>query len=431
MTRITPWVPPAVAVLAVVLLGGGDTGVVVAVVGLGVVAGWALHSIDVAQLRRLTRAATGWAGDRSAAAPPATGAAAWRELSAAVQALGQQLQEARGELRSVVPWTEQLVAALDEPALVFDRDRRLLAANGAARAELRLPTDGDPPTALTSLGSAAAAGAVDEAFASGRAVAVDDRRGERELRVTASPLDEHVVVVVADHTRERQVEALRRDFVTNASHELKTPAAAIATLTDALRVAPDDRREQLLDRLEEEALRLSRMVRDLLDLSRLDDGPGGAETAPVDLVPLVTAAVASLGPVAEEAQVTIEVDVPPRAVVVGVERELRLAVDNLVANAVQYNRPGGTVSVTLAPDDGEQVLVVADTGIGIPQSALPRVFERFYRVDVARSRERGGTGLGLSLVRNAVHRHGGRVAIQSLLGVGTTVTVRLPVGGRA
>lgn len=430
MTRAVLLVTPVVAVAAVLLTGERDPAPLWLAAILGYLGGLLLWSLEVARVRRLARRINRWAGQSSARPLELSGGTQWRELATALNALGTQLRSTRAELRSIVPWTDRLVRSLSEPAFVFDDDHRLAAANESAAEVFNLAPVGAPPSALSALGSAAAAGAVHEAASTGRMVTVDDARGERDLRITASPLDDHVLVVVTDRTRQRQVEELRRDFVTNASHELKTPVAAISALTQALRVARPERREDLLDRLDEEGARLSRMVRDLLDLRRLEDERADVGREPVDLVHLVRAAVAEQAAAATDAGIVVELELPERAIVAGVANDLRLVVDNLVANAIQYNRPEGRVGVCVEHDDGAQVLRVADTGIGIPQQAIGRVFERFYRVDVARSRERGGTGLGLSIVRNAVERHGGRIGVESLLGSGTTVTVRLPVEPR-
>lgn len=429
MTRAVLWVVPTVAVVAALLARGGAMAAVAA--GLvGVVAAIGLWSLEVGRVRRFARRVNRWAGDDSNVVLEPTGGSQWRELGTAVNALGTQLREAREELRSLVPWAQRLVASLDEPAFVFGADGRLAAANDNGLLLANLPTLGESaPTVMSTLGSAAVADAVEEARASGHLVAVTEQRAGRDLRITASPLDHDVLVVVSDRTRERRVEELRRDFVVNASHELKTPVTAIQALADALAVAPEDRRPQLQKRLTEESERLSRLVHDLLDLRLLDEGDD-RELTSVDLVKVVRASVAGATPAAEDRGITFEVDLPDSAVVAGMERELSLIVDNLVTNAVQYNQDGGRIDIAVRRGNGSQVLIVADTGIGIPRAAVDRIFERFYRVDVARSRERGGTGLGLSIVRNAVERHGGRINVESLLGEGTTFTVRLPVEPR-
>jgi len=234
-------------------------------------------------------------------------------------------------------------------------------------------------------------------------------RAGRELRVSASLVGDETLVVLTDRTRERQIEDLRRDFVVNASHELKTPVTAIQTLGDAIAVTlPEDpdRAGSLIKRLNDESERLARLVGELLDLRRLEVA-GPLERVPVDLAEVVRLVVAEQTPRAEGRRVTLEVDVPDTAPVAGVHADLEAVVKNLVSNAIKYNRDDGSVHVTLATDGSDRVLQVADTGIGIRQQDVPRVFERFYRVDTARSRATGGTGLGLSIVRHAVERHGG------------------------
>lgn len=432
MTRTVLWVVPAVAVVAAVLAGGSGAAVLgAAVVGLAAAA--AVWADGRRRLARLRERAVSWREQEDA--PPGTSrgtparsrsAAPWQGLQAELDDLGRALHDVRDELRGVVPWAQRLVASLDAPAFVFAADGWLAAANDAGRHMAGLGPDADASSPLAVLGSLAVVDAIDEARTSGQLVVVSDERGGRSLRITASPLDEDVLVVVGDRTRERQVEELRRDFVANASHELKTPVTAISALVEALEVAPEDRRESLVARLAEQSQRLTRLVYDLLDLRMLEQADA-EELVSVDLAVLVRDAVDGVRPAAEEDDLTIELDLPPTAIVAGRRRDLALVVDNLVGNAVQYNRPGGRVRVTLAPDHGAQVMTIADTGIGIPEAAVDRVFERFYRVDVARSRSQGGTGLGLSIVRNAVERHGGRIEVASLLGDGSTFTVRLPV----
>lgn len=425
MTRAALWVVPAVAAVAV-LLAGGDGVALAGAVLVGILAGVALWSVQEARTRRLTDRVVTWSTAGRPDLAPSRGPQVWRELRRAIDALGTDLDDVREELQSVVPWAQRLVASLDEPAFVFSEDGWLAAANDAGRQMAGLGPDADASSPLAVLGSVAVVDAIEEARTSGQLVAVTDDRAGRNLRITASPLDHDVLVVVGDRTRERQVEELRRDFVVNASHELKTPVTAIATLVEALEVAPADRRDSLVARLTEQSERLTRLVHDLLDLRMLEEADG-EELVSVDLVELVRSAVDGVAGTATRAGVGFDLDLPQSAIVAGRTRDMALVVDNLVANAVQYNREGGTVRIRLERDHGIQVLTVSDTGIGIPEAALGRVFERFYRVDVARSRERGGTGLGLSIVRNAVERHGGRIGVESLLGEGTTFTVRLPV----
>ena len=318
MTRAVLWVVPAVAVVAALLAGGGAMAAVGA--GLvGVVAAMGLWSLEVGRVRRFARRVNRWAGDDSNVVLSPTGGSQWRELGTAVNALGTQLREAREELRSLVPWAQRLVASLDEPAFVFGADGRLAAANDNGLLLANLPTMGEgAPTVMSTLGSAAVADAVVEARESGHLIAVTEQRGGRDLRITASPLDHDVLVVVSDRTRERRIEELRRDFVINASHELKTPVTAIQALVDALAVAPADRRYQLQSRLAEESERLSRLVHDLLDLRLLEEDTD-RELVSVDLGRVVRASVADATPAAEERGITFDLDLPDSAVVVGIE----------------------------------------------------------------------------------------------------------------
>jgi len=254
--------------------------------------------------------------------------------------------------------------------------------------------------------------------------------GTRALAVTAVaiPGEARVLLVVRDVTEARAVDAVRRDFVANASHELKTPAASVRALAETINSAAlDDPTAvpRFAAQLEREALRLSRIISDLLDLSRLEGEVG--ERAEVRLDRLVASEAGRVAAGGEGAGLTVGVEVGGPVMVTGSSRDLGLLVRNLVENAVQYTRPGGRVTVEVRPENGTAVLSVRDTGIGIPKKDQARVFERFYRVDRARSRETGGTGLGLSIVRHVAENHGGRVSVESRLGEGSTFTVRLPL----
>jgi two-component system sensor histidine kinase SenX3 len=233
--------------------------------------------------------------------------------------------------------------------------------------------------------------------------------------------------VVSDVTEARRLETVRRDFVANASHELKTPAASIQAAAETIGTAALDDPEvvpRFAAQLEREAVRLSRIVSDLLDLSRLETGSALDEEVALDAV--VRDEAERFEGQAAEAGVELGVESATVPRVRGSARDLALMVRNLVDNAIRYTRPGGRVDVRLAPEDGQVVLTVTDTGIGIPGRELSRVFERFYRVDRARSRETGGTGLGLSIVRHVAENHGGTVGVRSELGRGSTFEVRLP-----
>jgi signal transduction histidine kinase len=244
--------------------------------------------------------------------------------------------------------------------------------------------------------------------------------------------DRSVLLVVRDVTEARRLEAVRRDFVANASHELKTPAASIRAAAETLRDgAIDDppAARRFTEQLEREAMRLSRIVSDLLDLSRLEGGSDLAERVRLDAV--AADEIERLEDLAEEAEVALALHAGGIPSVAGSGRDLALLVRNLIDNAVRYTPAGGSVDVSVTSRDGSVVLRVADTGMGIPQRDLPRIFERFYRVDRARSRETGGTGLGLAIVKHVAENHGGEVTVTSELAAGSTFEVRLPVAGAA
>jgi len=355
--------------------------------------------------------------------------AAWQDLLRALDALGSSYTQRARTLDAERPWRTELVDALGQPALLFDADSRLQAANSAACELMGVARPGRGSTILECTASSGIAEVARRVRTEREPMTVDVERAGRELRVGVSLLGDELLIVMADRTRERQIEDLRRDFVVNASHELKTPVTAIQTLGDAIAVTlPGDpaRAASLVRRLNDESERLARLVNELLDLRRLEVA-GPLERVPVDLSAVARQVVAEQLPRAETRDVTIDVELPDSAPVAGVHADLEAIVKNLVSNAVKYNREGGSVAVGLRTEGGSRVLTVADTGIGIRQQDLPRIFERFYRVDTARSRATGGTGLGLSIVRHAVERHGGNVKVESSLGEGTTFTVTLPI----
>ena len=252
------------------------------------------------------------------------------------------------------------------------------------------------------------------------------------LKATRLEHDAHgfgVLVVIDDVTDRRRLEAVRRDFVANISHELKTPVGALALLAETL-LSEDDPAvaRRLAERMVTEAFRVGGTIDDLLELSRIE----AAEEAKREDVPVglfVAEAVDRVRPAAEQQGISIEVEEPAARLAVGGDRrQLVSATYNLLENAVKYSDPGSTVQVR-AHTDGRWVdISIEDHGIGIPRRDLERVFERFYRVDRARSRETGGTGLGLAIVRHVASNHAGEVRVESREGEGSTFTLRLPVG---
>jgi two-component system, OmpR family, sensor histidine kinase SenX3 len=230
----------------------------------------------------------------------------------------------------------------------------------------------------------------------------------------------------------QRVNKIRRDFVANVSHELKTPATSLRLLAESLEETIDEDPVQarlFAAQLKKETERFSRLINDLLDLTRLESEERVENPVSVDVRSVLITVLARMRRVARKKNITLQWKRFGRAAqytVRGDETQLTSMFMNLVDNAVKYTPPGGRVEVTGGFEGSEIVIRVSDTGIGIPEGKLPRIFERFYRVDKARSKETGGTGLGLSIVKHVAENHGGRVAVESTPGEGSTFTVYLP-----
>ena len=238
------------------------------------------------------------------------------------------------------------------------------------------------------------------------------------------------LALIDDRSLSRRTETVRRDFVANISHELKTPIGALGLLAETIRDEPDGEVvSRLAERMIVEADRAGRTVDDLLELSRIEFGDE-AEFGEEVVSSVVGEACARIAPAAEQAGIVVRADVPAELRVEGDRRQLVSALFNLLDNAVKYSTEGGEVVVEARRDgtSGALRITVADTGVGIPRRDLDRVFERFYRVDRARSRRTGGTGLGLAIVRHVMSNHGGEVSVESTEGVGSVFTLTLPGG---
>lgn len=233
-------------------------------------------------------------------------------------------------------------------------------------------------------------------------------------------------VVVEDQTPERRTETVRRDFVANISHELKTPIGALGLLAETIRGETDlEIVDRMAARMTVEAERVSSTVDDLLELSSIEFGVDRDLTL-LDAADVVSEAVARMAPAAENARIEMVTRVEDGLVLRGDRPQLVSALFNLIDNAVKYSSPGAVVRISAATTVGRIELAVTDEGVGIPRRDLDRVFERFYRVDRARSRGTGGTGLGLAIVRHIASNHGGEVTVESTEGVGSTFTIWLP-----
>jgi two-component system sensor histidine kinase SenX3 len=239
----------------------------------------------------------------------------------------------------------------------------------------------------------------------------------------------HVLVLVEDQTDARRVDAVRRDFVANVSHELKTPVGALRLLAEAVQDASDDPEAvvRFADRMQHESQRLSHLVQELIDLSRLESRDPLKDAAPVGIDVMVDAAIDRAAELAAAKDIAITFAGEQGLKVFGSEAQLTMALGNLIENAVNYSGGKTRVGVTVRRSGDLAEISVTDQGIGIPGDELQRIFERFYRVDPARSRMTGGTGLGLSIVKHIAQNHGGDVRVWSAEGAGSTFTLRLPL----
>ncbi len=261
---------------------------------------------------------------------------------------------------------------------------------------------------------------------------------DRLVELFASPLVNGegrlvgAVLVLHDVSKIRQLESVRRDFVSNVSHELKTPVTAIRGFAETIEDDPEMEeatRNRFVGRIKEQSLRLSALVADLLTLARLESQEGGLCKQRLDMRSVVDSSTRATIAATDGSQVKIEIDLPDRPVFVfGDEEALEQVLNNLLSNALKYTLKEGRVTVRVREEGGNAWIQVEDTGVGIEPVHLGRIFERFYRVDKARSRELGGTGLGLSIVKHFCLAHGGDVSVASTPGKGSVFTVRLPAG---
>jgi two-component system sensor histidine kinase SenX3 len=253
----------------------------------------------------------------------------------------------------------------------------------------------------------------------------------RSLELQSWPLASGgTVAVVVDDSERRRLDAVRRDFVANVNHELRTPIGALGVLAEALEEEHDPTVvHRLTARIRGEVQRAHLVIEELLDFSRIDAETSVPSKDEVDLLEVATAAAERVAALADQRGVHISVEADDEAehpTVLGSRAQLLSAVTNLVDTAVKFSDAGGSVAVAVGVVDGDATITVRDEGIGIPPKDLDREFERFYRVDGARDRRTGGTGLGLAIVRHVASNHGGAVHAESIEGAGSTFTVRIP-----
>ena len=340
---------------------------------------------------------------------------------------------------------ESLIGGLPGPAIVLDRDGRVIAFNAAASGIAPSLRRGEP--ALITLRMPELVDAIRRATATRTAQRVEffervplDRWFEAFVTpvklASADARPDILLMTFNDLTPLRRVEEMRADFIANASHELRTPLAALLGFIETLQgPAKNDpvAREKFLGIMQGQATRMARLIDDLLSLSRIELNAHLQPNTPLDLAPIVRQVADGLQTLARDRDVVIKVVAPPDTLnVLGDRDELIRALENLVENALKYGAAGKRIDITLTRGQTragvpEVRVAVRDYGPGIAPEHLPRLTERFYRVDVADSRAQGGTGLGLALVKHVLNRHGGRLSIESTPGAGASFTMHLPL----
>ncbi len=397
-------------------------------------------------LARFARFVGELSDEREPVMPRLSFAPATEELATAAARLSVGWRRQRASIDNLAASAQAIVDGLPDPLIAVDRQRRIVRTNQAAAALLGpVGADRDLSTVLRHPQLLSAIDSLLETGSDGNFSGVDQSAvefvlaGPPELDVVAhlrrlpkAAADGSLALIVLhDTTAQRRAERMRADFVANASHELKTPIAGLAGFIETLRgPARDDTaaRERFLGIMAEQADRMRRLVDDLLMLSRIEQHEHARPDREIDLERVLRGVFDLLQLKASSRGVTIELSVVAGlAKAIGDYDELTIVFQNLVDNAVKYARPGTAVRVTARPAEADRVAVaVSDEGDGIPAAHLPRLTERFYRVDTARSRQLGGTGLGLAIVKHVVNRHRGRLEIQSIPGKGSTFTVTLP-----
>ena len=351
------------------------------------------------------------------------------DLATALYRMAGQLSQRFEALEREEATLRALIESLNEGIVAVDARRRIVRINESGRRLLgvggrgSLTVDHLPRERVL---REALDAALDGVLTDGIEVRVDDR----VLLLTARPLPEgSAVLAFYDLTPVRRLETVRRDFVANVSHELRTPLTVIGGFAETLaaRDVDEEHRRQFAETIRISARRMQRIVDDLLDLSRIESGGWIPAPTTVDVRTFAADALAAVREAAEAKGLVLEASVAPGAEQVHADHTaLRQVLGNLVENAVRYTGAGGRVTLfSEAAPEGVWV-GVRDTGVGIPAEHLPRIFERFYRVDASRSREEGGTGLGLSIVRHLVEAHGGRIRAESTPGRGTTIACLFP-----
>ena len=358
------------------------------------------------------------------------------QLAQSFNRMADQTQKAFSELTEQGHQLEAVLQGMDDGVLAVDQYDNILLFN--ERVKVLLQNSGlkigeklDGSIVLSQL-----AGYLREALETDSVVRKEIKLSnpERIMTVYAAPLNAEYakdggLLVLSDVTEVRKLQQLRSEFVANVTHELKTPLTSIRGFIELLKSGDRDEetRQYFYDVLDIEAERLHHLIDDMLVLSQIENAKDDVQTVPCNLNQEIETVLRRAKPIAEKNGIVLRLEAEEAFLVASSPTRLQQLFGNLVENAIKYNKPQGRVTVTLQRQRNMVLVKVKDTGIGIPQEHLPRLFERFYRVDSSRSREIGGTGLGLSIVKHLAGLYHGDVSVESVVGEGSVFTVRLPL----
>jgi two-component system phosphate regulon sensor histidine kinase PhoR len=389
----------------------------------------------------LARAAKGIAGGDLSKQVSVRGEDEIAQLAATFNTMAAELRQKLAAVNEERARVGAIISSMTDAVVAVDAAGAILLVNRAAGDLLGLRSNARGQSLRGLLGTHPLCRVIEATAAQGSAVGEEvSLPDERLLEVHATPLRPRgdaaggVVAVVRDVTELRHTERLRRELTANVSHELRTPLTSIKGFAETLlggAMADEVLCRRFLTIIDDEASRLMKLVDDLMNLSRLESHAVAIEPAPVRLDRLAEEAVGRMRPQADRRHIALRATVlEPQTVMADRDRILQV-VTNLLDNAIKFTPEGGAVEVTVRRRNGSAELEVTDSGRGIPDDALPRIFDRFYRVERSRSREEGGTGLGLAIAKHIVDAHGGRISADSQVGRGSVFTVRLPGADQA
>ena len=385
-------------------------------------------------MRKMSKAALSMAKGNFQERVQLTGDGEMKELAESFNYLAEQLEQSLRTLYHEKEQTEAILANMAEAVLTIDQSEQILSANPAAKEIFNLPGLNvnyqrhlQPPKLLELIGQALQ----EHKTMTGEVKLPEGGYYLVHLTPMTSDDEDILLVVMQDISARWQLEVMRRQFVANVSHELRTPLTSIQGFVEAILdgvVTDKEAAKHYLQIVLDETKRLNRLVSDLLDLSRLESGELPLKLETLYLTPLLEDLAKTIGPLARNEEIQLELDLEPSFAPVKADRD-RIAevILNLVHNALRFTPKGGVVRISTRNFEGEVEVAVADTGPGLPPEELPRVWERFYKSDQARTHGSGGTGLGLAIVKQIVEAHDGKVAVQSEVGKGATFSFSLPI----